>query len=316
MGSGAGWSGMRVVLAAKFDDRYHHTGPSIAAGLRECGCEVTTVDLRRRGLDNLPFRAVEDRMRRAIAAARPDMVLTFKGARIIPEIAARLRAQHSARWINWYPDAPQNLAESITNGVSYDRVFLIDSQMVAAHHALGRDVGYLALGFDPKRFAPVPDPGPSIPIVFIGSAEPGRNRLLSELGAMGLQCYGPGQAGGPVYGAEQNTILSRARMAVNVHQYFGEPNGHRYGAGANQRFFELAGIGVAQLCDRKADLPQHFVDGQEIAFYSSVEELTALATTMLADEAGTARLGAAAHRRALAEHTWFHRVRELLGRAA
>lgn len=314
MGGDAEWSGLRVVLAAKFDDKYHHTGPSIAAALRGCGCEVTTVDLRRRGMDNLPFRSVADRMRRAISLARPDLVLTFKGAQIIPDMAATLRAQHRARWINWYPDAPQNLSESIANGVSYDRVFLIDSTMVTAHHALGRDAGYLALGFDPARFHRVPDAGDPLPIVFIGSAEPGRDRLLHELRDMGLRCYGPRQEGGPLYGNDQNRILSRARIAVNVHQYFGEVPADRYGAGANQRFFELAGIGVTQLCDYKADLPHHFVDGKEIVLYANAAELKERARELLSDETRARAIGDAAHRRAMSEHTWRHRVRELLTR--
>jgi spore maturation protein CgeB len=130
-----------------------------------------------------------------------------------------------------------------------------------------------------------------------------------------LECFGPGQAGGALYGEAQNRMLSRARIAVNVHQYFGEHPADRYGAGANQRFFELAGIGVAQLCDRKTDLPQHFVDGEEIVFYGSASELKERARALLAEQGRASRIGAAGRRRAIAEHTWEQRVRELLMRS-
>ena len=116
-----------------------------------------------------------------------------------------------------------------------------------------------------------------------------------------------------MYGDDFVRALSGAAVGLNVHQNFG-PGGdpERYGTGANMRTFELAGVGTAQLCDAKADVVRHFAPDGEIVLYRSVDELRERARALLADDALRDSLAAAARARALQEHTWAHRVRELL----
>jgi spore maturation protein CgeB len=107
--------------------------------------------------------------------------------------------------------------------------------------------------------------------------------------------------------------LSGADVGLNIHQHFGETGDPgRYGTGANMRVFELAAIGTPQLCDAKADIARHFAPGREIVLYRSVDELRALARDLLEDASARRALAAAARERALREHTWRHRLEELL----
>jgi spore maturation protein CgeB len=109
--------------------------------------------------------------------------------------------------------------------------------------------------------------------------------------------------------------LAGATVGVNVHQQFGTGDGARYGSGANMRVFELAAVGTPQLSDAKADIPRHFTPDQEIVLYRSAAELRERAKALLEDEALCRALAKAARERALREHTWAHRLRELLSAA-
>ena len=108
-------------------------------------------------------------------------------------------------------------------------------------------------------------------------------------------------------------MLSSAVVGLNMHQQFGERGDPaRYGTGANMRVFELAAVGTPQLSDAKADIARHFAPDREILLYHNVAELKERARALLADEPWRRGLAAAARERALREHTWRHRLEELL----
>ncbi len=149
--------------------------------------------------------------------------------------------------------------------------------------------------------------------MFVGSRDDVREPVLRVLADAGLVAWGPGWPRGPVYGDDFVRVLAGAQVGVNVHQQFGERGDPaRYGTGANMRVFELAAVGTPQLSDAKADIARHFTPDREIVLYRSVAELADRARVLLGDGALRRRLAAAARERAVREHTWRHRVEELL----
>ncbi len=306
--------GLRVVLVAKFNQRYHRTGGAIARAIGDLGCEVATCEERTGTLDRFLGRTLERRLGRVINRHRPDVVLVFKGAGLEPEAIERLKPAARARWFNWFPDSPHLLDLSLRIGRGYDVVFAFDSSMVARHVALGRDARYLAEGCEPAFHRPLPDPRwPRAAIAFVGSREPGRAAALESVADLGLRVWGPDWPAGPLYGDHFIKAFSNADLALNVHQFFGEPAERGwYGTGANRRVFELAAIGTVQLCDAKTDIARNFTNGREIVLFRSPDELRSLARDLLGDPARRAALAAAARQRALAEHTWGHRLTEML----
>ena len=310
-------SGARLVLVAKFNQRYHRTGCALRDTLAAMGVEVTAVEERTRGLDALLGRDLESRLDTALRAHRPDLVLVFKGAALAPEAIDRLRGAAAARWVNWFPDGPHLLDLSLRIGRAYDRCFIFDSSMVDRHRTLGHQAEYLAEGFDPAFHRPLPDPGAAAaPIAFVGSHEPFRAAAVEAVRDLGLIAWGPGWPRGPVYGDAFVRAFSNASIGLNIHQFFGEPISEgRYGTGANRRVFELAGIGTAQLCDAKADLARNFADGREIVTFRTATELREKALWLLAAPGERATLAERARSRALAEHTWRHRLEALLAGA-
>ena len=307
-------SGARLLLVAKFNQRYHRTGLAIRDALQAAECEVECIEERTRGLDALLRRPLGTRLAGVIAKRPPDLILVFKGETLTPSIIEDLRPRSNARWVNWFPDGPHLLDLSLQNGRAYDRCFIFDTSMVDRHRELGRMADYLAEGCEPGFHRPLPDPARAwVPLAFVGSVEPMRVEALSVVRDLGLSAWGPGWPTGPLYGDEFIRAFSNARVALNVHQFFGEPAGlGRYGTGANRRVFELAAIGTVQLCDGKADIARNFVEDSEIVLFRSLPELRSKAEELLTRAEEAQAIGVRARKRALQEHTWAHRVEELL----
>src|SRR5216684_1138467 len=203
------FAGLRVLLVAAFNRRYHRSGLALAAALAALGCEVRRCEERRRGWNAILRRSPTTRLAALLRDQPADVVLVFKGA--------------------------------------------------------------------------------------------------------SLAAWGRGWPRGPLYGADFVRALAGARVGVNVHQQFGERGDPaRYGTGANMRVFELAAVGTPQISDAKADISRHFTPDREIVLYGNVAELVDRARALLADDVRRRQLAAAARERALREHTWRHRLEELL----
>jgi spore maturation protein CgeB len=100
--------------------------------------------------------------------------------------------------------------------------------------------------------------------------------------------------------------LARSRITLNRHIDVAENNAN------NMRLYEATGVGSLLITDRKDNLGEIFEVGKEIVAYSSQEEAAELIRYYLdhAEEAATiARAGQA---RTLREHTYRHRMEELV----
>jgi len=309
------YSGARVLLVARFDTRDHRSGGALSTALSSLGCEVTAIEERTRG--PLFHRDLPARIAAALRTTRPDLVLVFEGELLEPDQIDQLRPQSLARWVNWFPEGPHRLGLSLDLGRAYHRCFVFDSSMVAAHRAAGHHADYLPEGFEPSYHRPL-DPGqpPLSRLAFVGSHdEPLRVAALSAVTDLGLEIWGPGWPTGPLYGDDFVRAFARSEVALNVHRYFGEPaEMGRYGTGPNRRVFEIAAIGTVQLCDAKADIARHFRADLEIVLFRDRDELRAKASWLLGAPADRQAIAERARKRSLDEHTWRHRLDELLFR--
>ncbi|WP_029895389.1 CgeB family protein [Desulfohalovibrio reitneri] len=80
----------------------------------------------------------------------------------------------------------------------------------------------------------------------------------------------------------------------------------------NQRVFDVPASGAFLLTDHRRQMEDLFEPGREVVFYTSPEEASELAARYLDDPAARARVAEAARQRVLAEHTYDHRLAELL----
>lgn len=306
--------GLRVLLVASFNDRYHQIGFDLAYALRHLGCVVARQEDGRRWIYSLWNVPLETRLERALRRHSPDVVLVYKGERLAPESIARLRTLSPARWANWFPDDPHLLELSLKLAPAYDAFFTHDSYSAALHRERGYPTHYLPFGVDTVRLQPVAvPPQDRSPLVFVGTRDAPRAHLLDSITDLGLSAWGPGWPRGPLYGSDFIRALCGADIGLNVHQQvppLGDPA--RYGHGANLRVFELAALGTPQLCDAKADIGSLFEPDREIVLYHDVAELRAQVERMRRDPAWRASIGRAAQMRVWAEHTWEARLRTLL----
>src|SRR5204863_210576 len=129
------FAGLRVVLVAAFNRRYHRSGLALAAALAAFGCEVRRCEERRRGWNAVFGRSLVARLTARLRRGPVDVVLVFKGAGLAPADVADLRRRFGGRWVNWFPDDPHQLELSSRLAPAHDCFFTHDSASLAGHRA-------------------------------------------------------------------------------------------------------------------------------------------------------------------------------------
>src|SRR5256712_10187041 len=93
----AAFAGLRVVLVAAFNPRYHRSGRALGRALTELGCEVRQCEERLRGLNAVLRRPLAARLGASLRRARADLVLVFKGTKLRSE-ERRVGKECRSRW--------------------------------------------------------------------------------------------------------------------------------------------------------------------------------------------------------------------------
>ena len=102
-------------------------------------------------------------------------------------------------------------------------------------------------------------------------------------------------------------IRQRSRIAISKHI--------RSAAGDHANImamYEITGVGALLMIDYASDLHTIFEVGKEVVAYRSVDECAEMINYFLAHEAERQAIASAGQERTLREHTYFHRMQELL----
>src|SRR5437870_4889783 len=167
------FTGLRVLLVAAFNRRYHRSALSLASALKSLGCEVQRCEERWRGVNRILRRPLAGRLAARLRRAPVDVVLVFKVARLAPQDVRDIKACFRARWANWFPDDPHLLETSLRLGPAYDCFFTHDSSSLERHRAAGARAHYLAFGCDPEYLRPLPaSPRWATALAFAGPRDP------------------------------------------------------------------------------------------------------------------------------------------------
>lgn len=317
-------SAVRAVLCvAEFDDYLHAHAAQQVRALQRLGARVASFDLsakpgllaRFRGGDRLA------RLERALDEHTPDLVLVLGGEWLDEDTIDRLRGRVRARWVNWLPHDLREVPAAVALARPYDHIYAIGTDVAAeVADSLGRTVDVLAHAADPSVYRPIRTRDQyRANVVFAGSATPRRERLLAELVEFGLALWGPGWRktslrdycrGEAASTAEYVNACGGASVVVNIHHVVVENDPRE--AACNQRLFELAAMGMAQVVDERGDLPRYFTPGQEVVVFGEAAALRDQVRRLLEDPTEAERLGAASRARLLQEHTYMHRLEQLL----
>jgi spore maturation protein CgeB len=314
---------LRALLVAPVDDGALSHNALVRRALERLGVTVHHVDPERSGwIERLVRRDLEHRLRAALDELKPQLVLV-SGSKVVPaDVVDRLRPGRQARWALLLGNDLSDPHLASVEAMAYGDVFVGASGLVASFDKHGvKHCHYLAVGCDPSVHKPLRARGPfRANVVFVGAATPRREHLLSELVEFGLALWGPGWRKSSLKDYCRGELPSTedfvrayagATVAVNVHRN-GPEDHHGDVTGVNRRTFELAAIGVPQVVDARVDLPRHFEDGTEVLVYSTPAELKGQVKRAMQEESYRDRLAERGRQRALREHTYMHRMRELL----
>jgi spore maturation protein CgeB len=261
---------------------------------------------------------------------RPDLILVIRGDNLHVETLEKIRRIVKAPLINWFPDSLLNpkIGDILRTVSCYDIFFINDSYSMDLLWKLGfRHVRFLAQCCDPQvhRIVELTDKERLFfgsDVSYVGSMNPVRVALLERLIDYDLKIWVDRRwvdassrsalKGHLVYyrafGRDQTRVFNASRVNLNPIQ----PAAVR---SVNLRTFEIAGSGGFQIAEERDEIGNYFEPEKEIVTYRHVDELREKVDYYLAHERQRSEIARRAQRRAHGEHTYAHRLTELLGHA-
>ena len=291
--------------------------------------------------DGILAGILDEAGRRAAGAAadfRPDLAVALAQAPLTVPALSRLRDQSPETLLAfWLVEDFRLFRYALETGPAYDVFFHIQAGLIepALRNAGLNRAHYLPLAADPGFFRPRSDIPPAFraELSFMGAGYPNRVRLMEGLaahywpltgrGSQGLKIFGSGwpltgrlaghlfEGGRRVTPLECALIYAGSRVSLNLHSSLrDEAAFDDSGRFLNPRAFEIAAAGGLQIIDPRPLMP--FMPGKEVAVAPAPEDLPGLIDHYLARPEEAAALGRAARARVLAEHTYEHRLEQIL----
>ncbi|HPM22593.1 MAG TPA: glycosyltransferase [Phycisphaerae bacterium] len=205
---------------------------------------------------------------------------------------------------------------------AYDLMLSSLPNLVDHFRAQGLRSEFVRLAFEPRVLQHLAPAEKQFDIAFVGGLggpHDDGTRMLGQLArrhAVHVWGYGRDRlapdsplratCGPPLWGRAMYQTLRNARIVFNRHIDVAANYAN------NMRLYEATGVGTLLLTDRKDNLAQLFEPGRDVVAYGDLEECVALAAHYLAHDDERERIAQAGQARTLREHTWAHRMRELV----
>lgn len=177
------------------------------------------------------------------------------------------------------------------------------------------------LAFEPHVLSYLSDNQRDVAVSFVGSLFPGvhssRITVLERLCAQfDVKIWGPKVSHlsnsaiykaymGQAWGIEMYRVLSASRITLNHH-------GDIAPYANNCRLYEATGVGTLLITDWKENLHEMFEPGKEVVVYRTPEECAGLIKYYLEHDEARKTIAHAGQERTLKEHTYYHRMQELV----
>jgi len=275
-------------------------------------------------LQNALADVVGDAVVHVASEWKPDLVFALAQAPLGPSALERLR-HRGVTTAFWFVENARVLAYWPQVAPHYDYFYAIQPgrflEQVAA--AGSPSAAYLPVACDPERHAPIVLTEAervrfAADVSFAGAPYLNRRRIFTSLADVGLRLWGAGwndpvlaplaAEGGRAFGLDEMVrIFSASRINLNVHSAEHVDGLDPDPDYVNPRTFELAACRAFQIVDRRDPLAALF-DEHEIVSFSSIPELRALIQRYTKDDEARERIAEAARLKALAEHTYCHRM--------
>ena len=255
----------------------------------------------------------------------PDIVFLYNGTLILDETLDYFRKK--SKVIIWMYDSVQRHDRAICKEhIDHaDAVFCFEEEDVLYYKKRNKKAYFLPLACDSNVYYPTPQKK-DIDILFVGRIYGIKKRIkllkliVKRYPHLRLLFYGEYK---PYFKypvkwlfrekrnifkninippEKVNELYGRCNIALNIH------HGQTV-YGANQRVFEISGAGAYQICDYNPYIASLFPNG-EVGLYKNEQELLDLIDAALKND--TSKQAIKAQEIVLANHTFLHRVKEML----
>ena len=265
-----------------------------------------------------------------LAEDPPDLVLAIAQAPLTLAVLEHLRKKKFLTAM-WFVENYRHLTYWQQLAAGYDYWFVIQQAecQEAFKRAGARHVSYLPMAADPSVHRPLTLTAAErvefgADVSFVGAGYANRRNVLPHWLSKEwtFKLWGNEWEGAdlltPVLqrgGARIDTgtcmnVFNTSAINLNLHSCAGDTLDPRADF-VNPRTFELAACGAFQLTDERALLPELFTE-EEVVRFQRVEDVPSLIRTWLKDPVGRRTVAEAARRRVLRDHTYEHRMKELL----
>ena len=278
--------------------------------------------------------AIDREILRAVDQIRPDLVFFVPYREDVGRLTLAELKQRTAT-VAFFGD-DQWRFDDFSSGYAnaYTHVITTDPQVVGRYRDLG---GSPILSEWAGRLV-----GPALPplasdaafardVAFVGGCNPYRAWLCSFLADRGIdvECFGAGWPNGRLDFAGVEEVFRTSRINLNLsnsrqhdtrflladpHFYLANRQTSKIAEQVKARHFEIALAGGFQLSNYAIGLEEHLAIGPEIAIFGSPDDCVAQVERYLGDPARRLEMARRAQARSLAEHTYEHRMADVLGR--
>lgn len=277
------------------------------------------------------------KIREAIFSFQPEVILTLAGLRLQDELVNWIRTQ-GIKLAVWLTEDPYYIDITSSSAQLYDIIFSIDSAAADVYKKLGHPrCHYLALGTEPAIFHPeaaIKEEFKS-DICLVGYPYSNRIELIKLLttktrnyrckiiGRGWENLLPPSSRKGRVELIDKwlppvkvSQYYNGASIVLNPHRPFNEALNKNElkiaPSGVNNRTFDIAGCGSFQLIEKRNDLTMHFQEGDEIVSYEGSGDLLTKIDYFMNQSVKRKTIADNARKRVLKEHTFTHRIADIL----
>jgi spore maturation protein CgeB len=248
---------------------------------------------------------------------KPDIVLTLTQA-LNDDTLAQLKKLGVGRRIAWWADPPANMAGMGLLSEHWDAVFLKDKNAVAKFRRVGIRADLLHEAMNPVWHRPICE-RENDSIAIVGNFYGYRQFLTLRLTEAGVPVMLHGgrlprwvapeiaarHSGRFLVRDEKSRIFGAALACLNSTSL-------SEGDSLNCRAFEIAGAGGLQLLEYRPAVEDCFEPGEELLVFDTFDELLGLVAWARENPKGARAVRQAGARRALAHHTYEHRLQHIL----
>lgn len=259
-----------------------------------------------------------------------DILICMALAPISPRVLAELR-KRGVITVLWFVEDYSRFTYWQHVAQYFDFVFTIQKgKCIEALRAAGAgEVQYLPVACDPGVHAPLElsleeKARWGSPISFMGAGYHNRQQLFASMADYPLKLWGTEwptcrpfdrmvqEGGRRLAPAEYVKVFNATDININLHSSHERDGVDPFGDFLNPRTFELAASGVFQLVDKRSLLGDAFEIGKELVTFESGADLKEKVAYYMAHPEERAAVARAGRERALRDHTYAHRIKQML----